>query len=80
MKNKLSKCVAALQDVRRNMQNDADSCVPALDEAIAELERIAEGEPTEQDVTGAVLGALAVLSKILDCAESIEKLVKTFGG
>lgn len=76
----LSECVEALKGVRRNMQHDADSCVPALDKAIAELERIAAGEPTEHDVMCAVLGALAVLSKILACAADIEKLVKSFGG
>jgi hypothetical protein len=80
MKNNLSECVAAFKDVRRNMQRDANSCVSALDEAIAELERVAEGQPTEHDVTQAVLGAFAVVSKILACATDIEKLVKAFGG
>lgn len=78
--NKLIRCVVALKDVRRNMQSDANSCMlTALDEVIAELERyVAEGDPTEPELTEAVLGALAVLSDILTCIGVTAELVKLF--
>lgn len=78
---KLTECVAALKDVRRNMQNDADPCiVAALDKAIFELERCAaEGNPTEPTVAQAALGALAVISDILTCLTTVAELVRFFG-
>ena len=79
--DKLTECVAALKDVRRSMQSDADRCVlTALDEAIAKLERcVVEGDLTEPTVIRAALGALAVLSDILSCLGLAAELVKLFG-
>jgi hypothetical protein len=79
--NKLTECVAALKDVRRNMQSGADPCIlAALDEAIAKLERcMTEDDLTEPSVAEAVLGALAVISDILRCIGGIAELVKFFG-
>ena len=78
---KLTECVAALKDVRRSMQDDADPCmVAALDEAIAKLERcMAEENVDDQGVARAVMGALAVISDILTCATTIAELIKLFG-
>jgi hypothetical protein len=80
---KLTECVAALKDVRRNMQNDADAdpcIVSALDKAIAELERCeAEGNPTEPTVAQAAVEALAVISDILTCLTTVAELVRFFG-
>jgi hypothetical protein len=75
---KLKSCVDALKEVRRGMQDDADSRVLlALDEVIAKLERCAtEDDPT---VAEAVKDALAVLSDILTCAGLAVELVKRFG-
>ena len=81
MKN-LSKCVAALQDVRRSMQNDADPrIVAALDEAIAKLERCGTEEEDQAvpTVAEAALGALAVIGDILACLSGVAELVKFFG-
>jgi len=80
MKN-LSKCVAALQDVRRSMQNDADPCVlAALDEAIAKLERCGtEDNQAVPTVAEAALGALAIIGDILACLSGVAELVKFFG-
>src|SRR5258708_7846695 len=69
MDNKLSECVAALNDVRRSMQNDADPrIVAALSAAIAKLESCAGSEsPTQSDLADAALGALGVISDIVVC-------------
>ena len=77
---KLKECVAALKDVRRNMQDGADpGIVAALDEAIAKLERcVAEYDPTAQTVGQAALSALAVLGDILTCLNGVAELVKIF--
>jgi hypothetical protein len=79
--DKLKECVEALNDVRRNMQSDADPCVlSALDEAIEKLTRcVAEGDPTEQTIAQAARDALAVISDILTCAGAVVELVKFFG-
>jgi hypothetical protein len=80
--NNLTKCVAALQDVRRSMQNDADPCtVAALDEAIAKLERCGTEEEDQAvpTVAEAALGALAIIGDILACLGGMAELVKFFG-
>ena len=78
--NNLLKSVAALQDVRRAMQNNADPCIlAALDAAIAKLEAvIAEGGPNHPRWQEAVAESLAVLGDLLTCAGAIAELVKTF--
>lgn len=75
--NKLTECVAALHDVRRSMQGDADSCIlAAFDEAIAKLERcVAEDDPT---VAQAAREALAVISDVLTCTGAVVELVRFF--
>jgi cell division septum initiation protein DivIVA len=75
---KLKSCVEALKEVRRSMQDDADSCIlAALDEVISKLERCAaENDPT---VAEAVREALAVLGDILTCAGFAVELVKILG-
>jgi hypothetical protein len=80
MNKNLLECVAALSDVRRNMQNDADPrIVAALDAAIADLERCAVSESvTHPDVGAAALGALAVISDIVVCLNGIAELVHHF--
>ena len=79
MKNtELKRCVEALKEVRRSMQDDADSCITAaFDEAIAKLERCeAEDHPS---VEAAAREALGVLSDILTCVGFAIELVKFFG-
>lgn len=63
MKNyELKECVEALQEIRRNMQGGADSCITAaFDEALAKLERCA----TEDDPVWSAKDALGVLGEIL---------------
>lgn len=77
--NKQTKCVDALKDVRRNMQNDADPCiVAALDEAIGQMERCrAEDDPNE--VMKAAVRGLAVISDIVTCVTGIAELVQLIG-
>lgn len=71
--SELKECVEALQEVRRSMQGDADSCITAaFDEALAKLERCA----TEDDLAKAAREALGVLGDILTC---IDVLGKFFG-
>jgi hypothetical protein len=74
----LKECVAALKDVRRSLQSDADPCVfAALDKVICKFERcVAEDDPTTAQ---AVREALAVISDILTCAGVAVELVKFFG-
>jgi hypothetical protein len=79
MKNReLESCVEALEEVRRSMQDDADSCITAaFDKALAKLERcVTEDDPTVEE---AAREALAVLSDILACAGFAVELVKFFG-
>jgi hypothetical protein len=80
MDNQLSKCVEALNDVRRSMQNDADPRImAALSAAIAELERCAGSEsPTRPDLADAALRALAVISDIVVCLNGIAELFHHF--
>jgi hypothetical protein len=80
MNNKLSECVAALNDVRRSMQSDADPRVmAALSAAIAKLESCADSEsPTQPDLADAALGALAVISDIVFCLNGIAELIHHF--
>lgn len=76
----LSKCVEALKDVRRTMQDDADPCIlAALDEVIAKFQRgLAEDIPAGPTMAQAVSEALAVLSAILTCVTGIAELLKLF--
>jgi hypothetical protein len=77
--NKLTKCVGALKDVRRNMQNDADPCIlAALDEAIGHLERC-EAEDDPNETMKAAVHGLAVISDIVTCMTVIAELVKFLG-
>ena len=77
--NKQTKCVEALKDVRRNMQNDADPCIlAALDEAIGHMERC-EADDDPNETMKAALHGLAVVSDILTCAAGIAELVKLLG-
>jgi hypothetical protein len=81
MNKTLSECVAALKDVRRSMQNDADPrIVAALGAAIAKLERCAGSEsPTQLEIADAALGALAVISDVVICLNGIAELLHHFG-
>jgi hypothetical protein len=76
----VSKCVAALQDVRRCMQGDADpSIVAALDAAIDQLESCrAEGEPIPPGLAQAAFRALVVLGDLLACLHAIAELMGHF--
>jgi hypothetical protein len=76
--DKLNKCVAALKDVRRSMQGDADSRIlAAFDEAIAKLQCcVTEDDPMAAQ---AVKEALAVIGDLLTCAGVVVELVKFFG-
>jgi hypothetical protein len=77
--NKLTKCVDALKDARRNMQNDADPCIlAALDEAIGHLERCEAEDDPNKTMKAAVHG-LAVISDIVTCMTVIAELVKFLG-
>ena len=80
MDKTLLECVAALKDVRRSMQSDADPRVmAALSAAIAKLESCARSEsPTEPDLADAALGALAVISDIVVCLNGIAELIQHF--
>jgi hypothetical protein len=82
MKNvkQLTKCVAALKNVRRNMQDGADRRILAtLDEAIAKLQCcVVEENVDDQGVERAAMDALAVISDILTCFTTIAELMKFF--
>lgn len=82
MNTKLLECVAALEDVRRSMQDVADpSIIAALSAAIVKLERCAVSEsPTQPDVADAALGGLAVISEIVVCLNGIAELIQHFRG
>ena len=78
--DKLTECVRALRDVRRNMQNDADPCIlAALDGAIAKLERCLTEDIDQPSVAQAALAALAVISDIVTCLTGVAELVKFLG-
>lgn len=76
----VSQCVAALQDVRRSMQDDADPrIVAALDQVIADLKRcVTEGKHDDPHAVDAALRALAVIGDILACLNGVAELVKYF--
>ena len=80
MNNNLLECVAALQDVRRSMQDEADPrIVTALGEAIAKLESCLTDESRVQPyLAEAALEALAVISEIVVCINGIAELVQHF--
>jgi hypothetical protein len=74
----LSECVDALCDVRRSLQDDADSRIlAALDEAIAKLQRCRPED--ESDVAEATLRGFAIVSDILTCVTTIADLMKFLG-
>jgi hypothetical protein len=78
--DKLKECVAALQDVRRSMQNDVDPCIlAALDEAIAKLERCGTEDVDQPSMAQAATAALAVLSDVITCVTGIAELMKILG-
>jgi hypothetical protein len=79
MNTTLSECVAALKDVRRNLQNDADPrSVAALGAAIAKLESCAADDGSTHELAEAALGALAVISDIVLCLNGIAELIQHF--
>jgi len=80
MNNDLSKCVAALNDVRRSMQDDADPRImAALSAALVELESCAVDErPNQPDRADAALKAFAVIGEIVACLNGIAELLNHF--
>jgi hypothetical protein len=80
MNNKLLKCVAALKDVRRSMQSDADpSVMAALSAAIADLESCAGNEsPTQLMLADKALRAFAAISDIVVALNGIAELIHHF--
>lgn len=80
MKKQIKDCVAALKDVRRSMQNDADPCISAaLDEAIAKLERCETEDVDQPSMAQAVTASLAVISDVVTCVTGIVELMKILG-
>jgi len=73
----LSKCVAALKDVRRLLHDRTDPGIgKALDAAIADLESLvkkADGNEAELEEAGR--RALQLLSYFLSCCSSVADLI-----
>ncbi len=80
MNNNLLECVAALKDVRRSMQNDADPRIMAtLSAAIAKLECCAASEsPSEPEAAAVGLEALAAINEVLIFLNVVAELVHHF--
>ena len=80
MNNNLAECVAALKDVRRKMQNDADPRIMAtLGAVIAKLERCAASESLSEPEAAAVgLEALAAINEVLIFLNVVAELVHHF--
>ena len=78
--DKLSICVEALKDVRRNLHSETDpSSGEALDAIIAKIEGSQkEAETDEVSIQRLAAEALMVLSSLLNYCSAMAKLIERF--
>jgi len=80
MNTKLSECVDALKDVRRDFYNSTDPSIGlALDKVIAHFESYIDGACIEEgDIKSAVGESMRIISLFLNCCLGLADLIGRF--